>query len=163
MNRTTIFLLGCLIMASCTVNRYYIVGDGNNTEDITRLVSGTKKNAGAKATKSTARISYDESLPDVPRPSLISKSPVYNPQDKHTFPVYGNETAVIPPKNTTPEKTVAIWCTKECTLWPVCPSCSGTCITFSNRQRAIFRIAAQARSIISRVHTTAVLLTRATT
>lgn len=116
MNRNTIILLGCLIMASCTVNRYYIVGGGNETKDITQLVSETKKNTGTKGTKSIARISYDESLPEVPRASLISKSPVYNPQDKHTFPVYGNETAVVPPKNTTQEKTVAIWCTKECTV-----------------------------------------------
>lgn len=60
MNRNTIFLLGCLIMASCTVNRYYIVGDGNTTKDITKLVSETQKNAGSKGAKSTARISYDE-------------------------------------------------------------------------------------------------------
>ncbi|NPD91206.1 hypothetical protein [Xylanibacter muris] len=85
-----IFLLGCLIAASCTTPK---------------AISNDK-------------IKYDKTLPVIPKVSVIKDPANYNKEDKYTFPIYGNETAVAPPvvNRNGSLNPVAIWCTKECTV-----------------------------------------------
>lgn len=114
MKRNCIFLLGCLIAASCTINRYYIMNDGEtsrklNEKDFAAKLHGTSTTAGKT-------IKYDKALPVVPGLSVIQDASRYNKEDKHTFPIYGDETAVAPPTATGKRSRVAIWCTKECTV-----------------------------------------------
>lgn len=62
-------------------------------------------------------ITYDKSLPKIPKLKMIQDASKYNKYDKYTFPIYGDEWAVAPiyaTENTV--KTTAIWCTKECTV-----------------------------------------------
>lgn len=62
-------------------------------------------------------ITYDKSLPKVPKLKTIQDASHYNKYDKYSFPIYGDEWAVAPisaTENTV--NTTAIWCTKECTV-----------------------------------------------
>lgn len=62
-------------------------------------------------------ITYDRSLPKVPKLKTIQDASQYNKYDKYTFPIYGNEWAVAPLTNLTSSvDNNAIWCTKECTV-----------------------------------------------
>lgn len=60
-------------------------------------------------------ITYDKSLPKIIKPKLIKEAANYSKYDKNTFPIYGNESAVVPPKHGETVNTTALWCTKECT------------------------------------------------
>lgn len=104
MKKTHILLLGGMLMASCTINRYYIVGPNG--------CNATKANGTPVLMKP---ICYDPSLPNVPELTVIKDASAYNKEDKHTFPIYGNEAAVAPPIGWKGPR-VAIWCTKECTV-----------------------------------------------
>lgn len=114
MKRNCIILLGCLIAASCTINRYYIVNEDSVSEarDKKELSSRLKRTspAGSKT------IEYDKALPVVPKLSVIKDASEYNKEDKNTFPIFGNETAVAPPTGQSRLARTAIWCTKECTV-----------------------------------------------
>lgn len=97
MKSNCIILLVCLVMASCNIQRYYII-EGNIIKD-------------------SKTIRYDQALPDVPKLSVIKDASEYNKEDKYTFPIYGNETAVAPPPLYGQGKNrLAIWCTRDCTL-----------------------------------------------
>ncbi len=104
MKKTHILLLGGMLMASCTINRYYIVSPNAS--------NGMKANGTPVLMKP---ICYDPSLPKVPELTVIKDASAYNKEDKHTFPIYGNEAAVAPPIGWKGPR-VAIWCTKECTV-----------------------------------------------
>lgn len=60
-------------------------------------------------------ITYDKSLPKIIKPKLIREAMNYSKYDKNTFPIYGNESAVVPPTQKGSINTTAMWCTKECT------------------------------------------------
>ncbi|MGN0220855.1 MAG: hypothetical protein ACI4BA_01865 [Prevotella sp.] len=105
MKKIHILLLGCLLMASCTINRYYIVSPNGSSE----------MNTNGSGPVLMKTISYDRALPKVPELTVIKDASEYNKEDKHSFPIYGNETAVAPPIGLKAPR-VAIWCTKECTV-----------------------------------------------
>ena len=114
MKRNCIILLGCLIAASCTINRYYIVNEDSVSEarDKKELSSRLKRTSPAGSNT----IEYDKALPVVPKLSVIKDASEYNKEDKNTFPIFGNETAVAPPAGQSQLARTAIWCTKECTV-----------------------------------------------
>lgn len=63
------------------------------------------------------RITYDTSLPKIPKRKVIQDASYYNKHDKYTFPIYGDEWAIAPINATENSvNTFAIWCTKECTI-----------------------------------------------
>ena len=111
MKRNVISLLGCLLVASCTINHYHVISANDPEEasiNLGRLpVASKQKNE---------KLRYDKALPVVPELSVIQDASHYNPEDKYTFPILGNETAVKPPKDLRRTKTLAIWCTEECTV-----------------------------------------------
>lgn len=110
-----IFLLGCLITASCTT-KLTVGNTTSTTNDIEEPTSKLYRNT-PKHNIKDAVIKYDKTLPIVPEISVIQNATNYDKEDKYTFPIYGDETTVAPPANSNSSlKKVAIWCTKECTV-----------------------------------------------
>lgn len=93
--------------------RFWHVEKGIGTSDRVFAVNTLEKNG---------EIRYDKKLPKLIKMSLIQDGSKYNPEDKYTFPIYGDEVSIVPPyiegdTYDIPEvNRVAIWCTKECTI-----------------------------------------------
>lgn len=69
-----------------------------------------------------SKINYDQALPQVPKLTVYQDASKYDKEDKYTFPIFGDECAVVSPEKTNSianydqiDRT-AIWCTKECTV-----------------------------------------------